>query len=165
MNAISGTHVHYYGVCYRKLWYFDHGIRLEDYNDDVKVGKVIHESSYNRSDKEVCISENLIVDFIDKNGEIHEVKKSSKLSYVHVLQLKYYMYRALENGIKVTKGVLHYPEENKTEEITVDNAFRENWTQIEFDIKHVTQLTSPPKRTVNMKLCRRCAYYELCHCT
>ncbi|MDY0161437.1 MAG: Dna2/Cas4 domain-containing protein [Bacteroidales bacterium] len=47
---ITGTHIHYYMLCHRKLWLFANNIQMEHTSDIVAEGKFIHETTYkNRS--------------------------------------------------------------------------------------------------------------------
>ena len=45
---ITGVMFYYHFVCNRKLWYFSHNISMEQNNDDVAIGKLIDEKSYDR---------------------------------------------------------------------------------------------------------------------
>ena len=45
-NNISGMHIYYYYVCKRKLWYFSNGLAMESENENVKIGKLIDETTY-----------------------------------------------------------------------------------------------------------------------
>ena len=46
-ERITGVMIYYYFVCRRKLWYFCHEINMESENEDVQIGKLLDESSYN----------------------------------------------------------------------------------------------------------------------
>ena len=61
---ITGIHIYYYTVCKRKLWLFHHNIQLEQENEDVKIGKVIDESTYLRDNKHINIDNVINIDFI-----------------------------------------------------------------------------------------------------
>ena len=50
-REITGVMVYYNEVCQRKLWYFYHGIQLEQDNENVKIGKVLDEETYKRDEK------------------------------------------------------------------------------------------------------------------
>ncbi len=39
----TGTEINHYQVCCRKLWYFTHGLEMEQESDYVADGKAIHE--------------------------------------------------------------------------------------------------------------------------
>lgn len=48
---IQGVKINYYYICKRKLWLFSKGITMEQHNDRVITGKLVHESSYTRVKK------------------------------------------------------------------------------------------------------------------
>ena len=42
----SGTQIHYYHLCKRKLWLFSNGVQMEQDSTLVAEGKFIHETTY-----------------------------------------------------------------------------------------------------------------------
>ena len=68
---ITGVMFYYYFVCHRKLWYFSHGIQMEDKNENVQIGKLIDENSYSREKKNIMIDGVINIDFIDGYKVIH----------------------------------------------------------------------------------------------
>jgi CRISPR-associated exonuclease Cas4 len=91
-KIISGTQIQYFFLCHRKLWLFSHHLQMEQESDQVKVGKLIHESSYQREHKEIEI-DSIKIDWLDlKNGILHEVKKSDSFEEAHEWQVLYYLY-------------------------------------------------------------------------
>ncbi|HAO6056276.1 TPA: Dna2/Cas4 domain-containing protein, partial [Listeria monocytogenes] len=107
---ISGTHVYYYFVCKRKLWCFSKEIRMENLDENVQLGKLLDESSYNREKGQVMIDETVNIDFIKDWKVLHEVKKSKAIEEAGIWQLKYYMYFLKQKGIIIEKGVVDYPK-------------------------------------------------------
>ena len=75
-DNINGTKINYYFICPTKLWFFSHNIQMEDNSENVKIGKQLHENSYQR-DKEYLIDNKISIDFIRKKEivEVHEIKK------------------------------------------------------------------------------------------
>jgi CRISPR-associated exonuclease Cas4 len=59
LMKFTGTEVGYFFICVKKLWWFHHGIEMERENDRVKLGKTVHENSYERRKKEISIVLNL----------------------------------------------------------------------------------------------------------
>ena len=55
LPSYGGLQVAYYTVCKRKLWLFSHGISMESENENVKLGKLLHEDSYDRKAKDILI--------------------------------------------------------------------------------------------------------------
>ena len=75
-QRITGVMIYYYFVCKRKLWYFCHEINMEDENEDVMLGKLLDDTSYQRDEKHININNVINIDFIKEHGELHEIKKS-----------------------------------------------------------------------------------------
>ena len=67
-REITGVMVYYNEVCQRKLWYFYHGIQLEQDNENVKIGKVLDEETYKRDEKHINIDNVINIDFIRSSG-------------------------------------------------------------------------------------------------
>lgn len=158
---ISGVMVQYYVTCKRELWFYINQINMNYNNDDISIGKAIHERSYSRENKEIRV-DNMVFDFIrDKNGlTIFEVKKSSRLTIGAKYQLYFYLYnlRLLEPEVK---GVLVYPKERKKEEIVLDEKIIKEMDDILEGILEISNLTTPPIAE-NKPYCKRCSFYELC---
>ena len=103
----SGTQVNYYFHCHRQLWLFSHHITCEQNSDVVYMGKLIHESTFEREKKEIEI-DNLKIDFLDvKDGIIHEVKKSDSFEEAHQWQVLFYLYFLKQKGVANFKGEIH----------------------------------------------------------
>lgn len=162
--VITGTQIHYYHLCHRKLWLFSNGIQMEQSSSLVAEGKFIHETTYTkRSDrfKELDFGYVKIDHFDAKNKIVREVKKSNKLEAVHVAQLKYYLYVLREHGIDGVTGVLEYPKLRMTKEVTLSEADCveiESWIVAIEDIKAL--VNCPP--VVRKNYCQSCAYFEYC---
>ena len=106
----QGVKVNYYYVCKRKLWLFSKGISMEDENDRVMSGKIIHEDSYNRKkNKEVLIDNILRIDILEKEY-VREVKITSKMPLPDKMQLIYYLFYLKQIGIN-KKGSINYVKE------------------------------------------------------
>jgi len=87
--------------------------------------------------------------------EIHEVKKSKKMSKAHHYQLLYYLYYLKnEKGINDAVGIIDYPT------LKLDER---NEKEIKNIIKRIGNILSD-KMPAPQKVpaCLRCAYYELC---
>ena len=78
-QRITGVMIYYYFVCKRKLWYFCHEINMEDENEDVMLGKLLDDTSYQRDEKHININNVINIDFIKEHGELHEIKKVKQL--------------------------------------------------------------------------------------
>jgi len=170
---ITGTHIAYYFICKRKLWFFCKGIRCEHESDAVRMGRHIHETSYKRKKKEISIDGVIVVDWIDHDKRIiHEVKKSDKMEQSHTWQLKYYMWYLEQKGLDVATeldhgsgytGELNYPKLNKKKQVTLTTGDRKKIDiKIIPEIEHIANLPKPPK-TIEWKVCKSCSYNELCY--
>ena len=143
---ITGMMVYYYFVCKRKLWYFCHEITMETENEDVLLGKLLDESSYKKNDKHISIDQIINIDFMKEFGELHEVKNSKSVEEAGIWQMKYYLYYLQQRGVT---GV----------ELT-----DEDCREIEKIICEITQIKKRniPPDDCNKKICKKCAYYDLC---
>ena len=158
---ISGVMVQYFLTCKRELWFYINQINMNYNNDDISIGKAIHERSYSRENKEIRV-DNMVFDFIKDNDglTVFEVKKSSRLTIGAKYQLYFYLYnlRLVEPSVK---GVLVYPKERKKEELVLDEKIIEEMDEIIEGIIEVSNLKAPPV-VENKPYCRRCSFYELC---
>ena len=55
-SEITGVMVQYYKVCQRELWFYLNQINMNYDNDDIDIGRLIHENTYKREKKELGIS-------------------------------------------------------------------------------------------------------------
>jgi CRISPR-associated exonuclease Cas4 len=170
---ITGTEVHYYVLCPRKLWWFCHGMEQEHSGggtsgqENVALGSLLHETSYpGKTRKDVMIDDLLRLDFTDE-GKVHEVKKSrgadsGKAYKASLCQLLYYLYYLKHVKGVETSGVLDFPAERRREEVTLTPE-RENEVAAVLDgVVKVRALSTPPEVVKPMSLCKKCAYEELC---
>ncbi len=157
---ITGTKINYFFVCYRKLWLFSHNISMEQNSGLVEMGKVIHETSYERKRKEIDF-DGIKIDFFDKNrGVIHEVKKSKAVEDAHIWQLKYYIYYFDKLGIEVS-GMINYPIIRRTEKVILTDSDKTFIEEVIDKIQKIVNTQNPP--TSNKKaICKNCSYFELC---
>lgn len=105
-DKVTGVMVYYYFVCKRKLWFFCHQINMESRNEDVMLGKILDDNSYQRDDKHINIDDVINIDFIREAKELHEVKKSGAVEEAGVWQIKYYLYYLQKRGVDDLKGKL-----------------------------------------------------------
>ena len=158
---ITGIHIYYYTVCKRKLWYFHHNIQMEQNNDNVIIGKAIDESMYKRDEKHINIDNIINIDFIRTSKILHEVKKSKSIEEASILQVKYYLYYLYNRGVKDIKGKIDYPLLKQTVDVEINKDDIEVLDRIVKEIREVVLLLVPPLLE-QKKICKKCAYYELC---
>lgn len=160
---IIGTQINYYFICKTKLWLFSHHIQMEQESELVSLGKILHEDSYKRDKRDQTVDNLISFDFIRKGKvlEIHEVKKSKKMSKAHHYQLLYYLYYLKnEKGINDAVGIIDYPKIRRRETLKLDDR---NEKEIDNIIRRTGSILDG-KMPVSEKrsACLKCAYYELC---
>lgn len=156
----TGTEVGYFFICKKKLWWFNHGIEMEHGFDRVKLGKLVHETSYERRKKEISIDDRIVLDW-QADGIIHEVKLTDKMEQAHEFQLLYYIYYLKAKGIENLKGRIDYPKLRQTKEIELNE---ENCKILENTLEEMKKITASeiPPEVEYMNICRSCSYAELC---
>lgn len=154
--------VYYYFVCKRKLWYFSNDLNMEFNSELVGIGKLIDETSYSREKKNILIDETISIDFLKDWRIVHEVKKSRKIDEAAKWQLKYYMWVLKNKGVDIEKGILDYPLLRKREEIILNEQEELELKSVIEDIQKIISSKLPPN-TINKRVCKKCAYYELCY--
>lgn len=162
-TKVTGTEINYYFVCKRKLWFFAHGIQMEHTSDQVYIGKLMHEDTFGRENKEVLIDGVIKLDFIKKSLEIHENKLSKSMPEATLYQVLYYMYYLKNKGVDDIKGYVHYPRSKRKEEIFLT---REYELKLQDIIKQVISIRNETKpiQVEKKKICNSCSYYNLCFC-
>lgn len=92
---------------------------MEQEEDRVLEGKVLHENAYSRLErKEILIDNAFKLDAID-GDYVREVKISSKMTKADNLQMLFYLYQLDLRGIK-KKGLISYTKERKTKEVILN---------------------------------------------
>ena len=158
---ITGTHINYYFVCFRKLWLFSRGIRMEHESDVVFQGKLLGEDSYDRRQKEINIEDTIVLDHFDfKNSVIHEVKKSRAVEQEHLWQVRYYIYFLKQRGISAT-GELEYPLLKRKENVELDTRQETELEKMLSSIRNIMNVNEAPALK-KKSFCRSCAYFEFC---
>ncbi|MGB9760145.1 MAG: CRISPR-associated protein Cas4 [Thermoproteota archaeon] len=163
-TIFTGTQISYFVVCPTKLWLFSHFTTLEKGSDLVQLGKLLQQTSYRETRKDLIVDQKIAIDFLKRENELilHEVKKSSKLEEAHIMQLAYYLYFLKnEKGIESIRGVINYPRERKIIEVKLTREKEKEIEEILRKVKEVISLPKPPKPEYK-KYCRKCAYFELC---
>lgn len=160
-ERITGVMVYYYFVCKRKLWYFCHEINMEAENENVMWGKLLDEHTYQRDEKHINIDNVINIDFIKEHRELHEIKKSKSIEEAGIWQVKYYLYYLKKRGVEGIKGKIDYPllKKNVIVELTDENI--EKMEEIISEIYNIRKQNIPPE-FLEKKICRKCAYHDLC---
>lgn len=159
---ITGVMVYYYFICQRKLWLFANEINMEQNSELVSIGKIIDDTTYKREQKSILIDNTINIDFIKNGAVLHEVKKTKSIEEAGIWQLKYYMYYLEEKGVKNIEAKIDYPLLRETKELELSEEDRKIIKNIIINIEQIIQNDKPPK-VINSKICRSCAYYDLCY--
>ena len=99
------------------------------------LGKLLDESSYKKNDKHISIDQIINIDFMKESGELR--------------------------GVIGMKGKIDYPLLKKTMSVEITD---EDCGEIEKIICEITQIKKRniPPADCNKKICKKCAYYDLC---
>lgn len=160
-ERITGVMIYYYFVCHRKLWYFCHDLNMEMENENVMLGKLLDESSYQRDEKHINIDNVINIDFIKEHRELHEVKKSKAVEEAAIWQVKYYLYYLQQRGVEGLKAKIDYPllKKNLMVELSKEDVSRlEKIISVIVTIKNQNM---PPSFS-ETKICKKCAYHDFC---
>lgn len=159
-EKITGLMVYYYYVCNRKLWYFSHQIQMEQGNEDVAIGKILDETSYSREEKHINIDNVINIDFLRKQGILHEIKKSRKIEEASIMQVKYYLYYLKQNGLNI-KARIDYPLLKKNIDVELNEQDEKTIENLLVKIQEIVHKDTPEKFE-KKKICTKCAYHDLC---
>lgn len=159
---ITGMMIYYYIVCQRKLWYFVKEISMEQQNENVQLGKLLDENSHIREEKHINIDNVINIDYIKEDGIIHEIKKSRKIEEASIWQVKYYLYYIMKKGVSNIKAKIEYPLLKQTKEIVLEEGDMKKLEEMIKEIRKIMEFSIPPEK-LNKKICKSCAYYDLCY--
>ena len=157
---ITGTLIWYYKICKREVWLMAR--HLEPYHHDplLELGRAIHETSYESLSKEIKLEGVKFDIYLKGKRTVCEIKTSSKFLEAATFQVKYYLYRLRDMGIKA-RGVVLVPREKKRYKISLDEDSIKELEEAFNDIRNIVsmEVPPPPKR---IPFCRRCAYRDFC---
>ena len=166
-RRISGTEVHYYVLCPRKLWWYSHGLEQEHVTgavgqENVALGTLLHQESYpDKARKDILVDGLIRLDFTD-DGKVHEIKKSKGGENATRFQLLYYLYYLKhEKGIE-TEGVIDYPQQKRRQAVVLTPELEVEIERILTQIETLREQAVPPVVAKPLALCKMCAYQELC---
>lgn len=159
---VTGTDIWYYFICKRESWFMLHRIAPDEDDENIEIGRFIHEYTYGRGKKEVDL-DSLKIDRLTKvNGQliVREIKKSSRFKESARYQLLFYLDTLKEMGIEA-KGELLFPEERRREVVEWTPEAKEKLDEAIQEIRRIArQPVPPPPKKINF--CRKCAYREYC---
>lgn len=160
MRLITGTEINYLFICHTKLWYFSKHIQMEQSSDAVSIGKFIHEDSYKREHE--LKFDGVAIDFIKKGNiiELHEIKKSNKMSKATEMQTLYYLYTLKNKGINAIASI-DFPKSRECKRIELNDKNEIDIIDAINKVREIEALSFPPD-VKRVPFCPKCAYYELC---
>ena len=160
LPIFTGTEVGYYFICKKKLWWFAHGVEMEQEHDRVRLGKLVHEESYARRRKELNIDDRIVLDWRE-DGVIHEVKLTDKMEAAHEMQLLYYLYYLKRKGVEGVRGQIDYPRLRQTKMVELNEAREQEIERALAEMARIVAAERAPE-VEWMRICRSCSYAELC---
>jgi CRISPR-associated exonuclease Cas4 len=159
----TGTLINYYFHCKTQCWLHANRINLEDNSEDVRIGRVLHEISEEKSKKAEIKIDNVRIDKITKDYLV-EIKKSDSDVEAVKWQVLLYLKKLKEKGI-VKKGKIEFVEKNRQDKkvhfVELDEKTEKELAEVLKDIKNLVILPKPLEAMMSKK-CKRCAYYEYC---
>lgn len=163
---ISGTLIAYYHLCHRKLWLHHHHFRMENAtaNAFVEEGQLIDQQSYSRRSqrwRQLHLGHLKIDHFDPATHTVREVKKSPKLEYAHIAQVKYYLYHLEQLGVQNASGLIEYPQQRKTTKVSLSEEDRQEIRAWEAEIERLVKQPTCPE-LVRKTYCRHCAFRDFC---
>lgn len=162
MERITGLMIYYYFICERKLWYFINEINMEQNSELVSIGKILDETSYTRENKSIMIDNTINIDFINDGAVLHEVKKTKAIEEAGIWQVKYYMYYLEQKGITNVRAEIDFPLLRERKEIILEDEDKKMLNNVIKNISELFKIEKTPK-TINSKICKKCAYFDLCY--
>ncbi len=174
---IGGMLIGYYQLCPRKAWLSMQGLWMEQESEIVALGRLLDESSYQRSDKHITLETVspdgiALVGKIDranlKQGVLHEIKKGRACEEAHQWQLRFYLWLLKLNGVtrangNAFTGQLDYPALRRSETVFLEETHEQYLAQVVLQLQHIARQPVPPPRLTRRSFCRKCAFEELCY--
>lgn len=85
-SNITGTAINYLYICTRKLWFYQNHLEMEHTSEYVDLGQLLHDNSYPREKRREWNIDDLIrIDFVDKQGILHDIKSGPAMETAHVM--------------------------------------------------------------------------------
>jgi CRISPR-associated exonuclease Cas4 len=162
MPSMTPTELVYLKICQRKFWLFRHGVRPEFESEAVQIGKVISSTALSKKKHELPLHGFGVIDAaVLKNGEIQEIKKSSRRADLDRLQVAAYLEWLVDRGVPVHCAQIHYPKEKKKTMVTLTDEMRAELAFVRKIGRETAALSRPPA-AVKITACKGCAYQEYC---
>ena len=161
IKYVSGTLYSYSFLCMRKVWLHAHQVNMEQNSENVKIGKLIDETTYKRERHDFMIDNTVNIDFL-KNNIVHEVKKSDKQKIMAINQIKYYLFILKNYGFTDITGCLTIPTIKHKETVVLEEKDDDEIIKQLQTIHSIIKSNEVPE-PINKKACKKCAYFDLCY--
>ncbi|MEM4360581.1 MAG: CRISPR-associated protein Cas4 [Candidatus Anstonellaceae archaeon] len=159
ISKISGVEFCYFFICKTQFWYFTHGLIKSDEDENVKIGRLVHENRYKREKREKELFRSKF-DVVRLGNEyvIYEVKKGVILEQ-NIMQLKFYMYEIYKTTGLIAKGIITSPGNRKI--LTLSE---KDIKEIEESLREIEKLKyqKDPPQPIKRDICKKCAYRTFC---
>lgn len=158
-DDVSGTEFNYFFVCKTQLWYLSHSLIKSDEDENVKIGRLVHEIKYKSERKERPLFRSKF-DVVKLNNRyvIYEYKKSA-IKDSHIKQLKFYLYSLKKQTDAEVQGILISP--GKRIFVSLSS---EDFNEIDSTINEIHQIKKSkfPPKPVKIPTCKKCGYRSFC---
>ncbi len=135
---------------------------MEQNSELVELGKLLDQTSYAKEEKSILIDNTINIDFIKGECILHEIKKTKSIEEAGIWQVKYYMYYLQEKGVKNITAKIDYPLIKETKEVFLEEQDIKTFEDIIKKIEKIVKEETPPN-VIDDKICKKCAYYDLCY--
>lgn len=159
---IGGTLVWYYTICAREAWLMAHQITPDEDDEQIVIGRVLHEMRQARGAKEVEIGASKVDLLRTERGMLvlTEVKKSARAAPSARMQMLYYLKELKEHGIEAV-GELVFIEDRSKETVLLTPEEETRMDTLVQELRDVLNEPVPPAPKW-IRFCRNCAYIEYC---
>lgn len=160
--SVTGTDIWYYFICKRELWLMIRKIEPDEEDENMDIGRFLHEYYSKRGKEEVDVGSGKI-DRLKKVGDrliAQEIKKSARFRESSYYQLLFYLYQLKQMGIEAT-GELLFAEEKTKEIVELTEENEKKLLAAIADIQNYVRMPVPPPPR-KIKFCQKCAYREYC---
>lgn len=134
---------------------------MEAENEDVMLGKLLDDHSYQRDEKHINIDGLISIDFIKEENELHEIKKSRAIEEAGIWQVKYYLYYLKKKEVAGLKAKIDYPLIKKNMLVELNEEDEKTLEKVFDGIEVIRDLEVAPC-VEKMRICNKCAYFDLC---
>lgn len=161
-DRVGGTLIWYYTICSRQAWLMARQIIPDEDDENIVIGRLLHETRYKRNIKEIDVGASKIDLIKSQDGHliVSEVKKSSRFKKSARLQVLFYLKELKARGIDAV-GELLFPEERRSEKVELTDEAYAEVSALEQSIRELVNRPAPPPPK-KISMCRQCAYAEYC---